>query len=98
MHPQFLRQRHNVVALLQAGDGVLLERLWKFAHTFLGHLPPPSWCPVCQFAVSQSRGSVQDGALIETHAFNTTSGFISVETGKLGLFSEWQTSIPSRFG
>ena len=41
MHPQFLRQRHNVVALLQAGDGVLLERLWKFAHTFLGHLPPP---------------------------------------------------------
>jgi hypothetical protein len=42
MHPQFLRQRHNVVALLQSGDGVLPERFWKFAHTFLGHLPPPS--------------------------------------------------------
>ena len=42
MHTQSLRQRPKVVALLQAGDGVLPEQLWKFAHTFLGHLPPPS--------------------------------------------------------
>ena len=31
MHPQFLRQRHNVVALLQSGDGVLQERFREFA-------------------------------------------------------------------
>ena len=55
---EFLREFYDVVALRQPVHGHLPKGLWKLAHAFLRHLPPPPWCQVCQFAVSQSRGSV----------------------------------------
>ena len=46
MDTQFLRQRHDVVALVQPVHGHLPKGLRKLAHAFLGHLPPPS-CVKC---------------------------------------------------
>ena len=56
---EFLREFYDVVALRQPIDSHLPKGLWKLAHAFLRHLPPPPWCQVCQFAVSLYRGSVQ---------------------------------------
>jgi hypothetical protein len=58
MHAQLLREGDDILTLLQPLYGVLPERLRKLAHASLGHLPPPLGVK-CQFAVSQSRGSVQ---------------------------------------
>ena len=52
-----------MLALIQPIHGHLPKGLRKLAHTFLGHLPLPFWSQVCQFVVSQSRGSVQFAVL-----------------------------------
>src|SRR5262249_31763029 len=47
--PEFLREGHDVVALVQPVDGHLPKGLRKFAPAFLGHLPPPS-CVKCAYS------------------------------------------------
>src|SRR5262249_1982058 len=58
MDPELFGELHDILALLQPLHGHLPERLRIPPHSSFGHWPPPHLCPVCQFQVSQSRGSV----------------------------------------
>ena len=44
--PEFLREFHEVLAMVQPVHGHLSKDLWKLAHAFLGHLSPPP-CAKC---------------------------------------------------
>lgn len=53
---KFLREFHDVVTVRHPVHGHVPKDLCKIFQAFLSHLPPLT-CSMCQFAVSQSKGS-----------------------------------------
>jgi hypothetical protein len=61
VHPQFLGERHNVVATLQTLDSHLPKRLGiSTYYSFLCHSQFPFFCKVCLLPVSHLKGSVHE--------------------------------------
>ena len=81
MHAQLLRKGDDVVALLQPLNGVPAGTPLETCPHVSWPLATPSWCQVCQFAVSQSRGSVQAYAYVRSIRPPEALRFVGGSTG-----------------